>query len=71
MYCNFTNKQLRSDLDFKQGDKIIPQMSSLNTQDQLQDQDGEINEDVDHRIQAGQCKLKKTLFVRGKYLIYG
>ena len=60
MHCNFANIQLRGDLDVKLGNQIIPQVTKFKYLGSVIRQDCEIDDDVNHRIQAGWCKWRKT-----------
>ena len=60
MHCNFANRQLRGDLDVKLGDQIIPQVTKFKYLGSIIRQDGEIGDDVNHRIQAEWCKWRKA-----------
>ena len=59
-HCNFANRQLRGDLDVKMEDQIIPQVTKFKCLGSVIRQDGEIDDDVNHRIQVGLCKWRKT-----------
>ena len=56
MHSNFTNKQLRDDLKVRLREDIIPQVTKFKYLGSIIRQDGEIDDDVNHRIQAGWCK---------------
>ena len=60
MHCNFANIQLRSDLYVKLGNQIIPQVTKFKYLGSVIRQDGEIDDDVNHRIQTEWCKWRKT-----------
>ena len=54
MHCNFANIQRRGDLDVKLGNQIIPQVTKFKYLESiLLQQDGEIDDDVNHRIHVG------------------
>ena len=60
MHCNFANIQLRGDLDVKLGNQIIPQVTKFKYLGSVRRQDGEIDDDVNHKIQVGWCKWRKA-----------
>ena len=60
MHCNFANKQLWGDLDVKLGNQIIPQVTKFKYLRSIIWQDGEIDVNVNHKIQSKWCKWRKA-----------
>jgi len=60
MECNFSRRRSRSTLEVKVGDHIIPQVTRFKYLGSLVQNDGEIEADVSHRIQAGWLKWKRA-----------
>jgi len=56
MECNFSGRRSRSTLEVKVGDHTIPQFTRLKYIGSLVQNDGEIEADISHRIQAGWLK---------------
>jgi len=53
MQCNFSNRQEDFGSKVKLGEDVIPQVSKFKYLGSIIQDDGEIDEDVTHRIQAG------------------
>ena len=56
MECNFNKRRSRSSLEVKVGDHIIPQVTRFKYHGSIVQNDGEIEADVNHRIQVGWLK---------------
>ena len=56
MHFNFTKRHLRGYLYVKLGDHIIPQVKKFKYLVSIIQEDDEINDDVNHRIQVRRCK---------------
>jgi len=63
MKCNFSGRRSRSTLEVKVGDHIIPQVTRFKYLGSLVQNDGEIEADVSHRIQAGWLKWRRDSWV--------
>ena len=53
MHCTFSKRQEDFGLEVKLREDVIPQVSKFKYQRSIIQDDGEINEDVPHRIQGG------------------
>ena len=60
MHCNFSKRQGRSEMEVKLGGQVIPQVTKFRYLGSIIQQDGEIDNDVSHRIQAGWYKWRKA-----------
>jgi hypothetical protein len=60
MECNFSGRRSRSTLEVKVGDHIIPQVTQFKYLESIVQNDGEIEADVSHRIQAGWLKWRRA-----------
>jgi len=60
MKCNFGKRRSGSTLEVKVGDHIIPQVTRFNYIGSIVQNDGEIEADVNHRIQAGWLKWRRA-----------
>jgi Reverse transcriptase (RNA-dependent DNA polymerase) len=60
MHCKFSKVQVDSELVVKLGEDIIPQVTKFRYLGSIVQSDGEINEDITHRIQAGWLKWRKA-----------
>ena len=60
MHCKFSKRQVDSDLEVKIGEDIIPQVTKFRYLGSIVQSDGEINDDIMHRIQAGWLKWRKA-----------
>jgi hypothetical protein len=60
MECNFSKRRSRSTLEVKVGDRIIPQVTRFKYLGSIVQNDGEIEADVSHRIQAGWLKWRRA-----------
>jgi len=77
MECNFSKRRSRSILEVKVGDHTIPQVTRFKYLGSIVQNDGEIEADVSHRIQAGWlkgrrasgvlCDKKVPLKLKGKF----
>lgn len=63
MECNFSERQSVSSLEVKVGNHIIPQIIRFKYLGSIVQNDGEIDRDVNHQIQAGWLKWRRALFV--------
>ncbi|KAL5172393.1 hypothetical protein HKD37_16G045160 [Glycine soja] len=63
MECKFNKRRRVSNLEVKIGDHIIPQVTQFKYLGSVIQDDGEIEGDVNHRIQAGWMKWRKALGV--------
>ena len=53
MHCNFANNQLRGNLDVQLREQIILQVTKFEYLGSIIHYDDEIDDDVNHKIQAG------------------
>ena len=60
MECNFSKRRSGSTLEVKVGDHIIPQVTRFRYLGSIVQNDGEIEADVHHRIQAGWLKWRRA-----------
>jgi len=60
MKCNFSKRRSRSTLEVKVGDHTIPQVTRFEYLGSIVQNDGEIEVDVSHRIQAGWLKWRRA-----------
>ena len=60
MECNFSKRRSRSTLEVKVGDHTIPQVTRFKYLGSILQNDGEVEIDVTHRIQAGWLKWRKA-----------
>jgi len=60
MECNFSQRRSRSTLEVKVGDHIIPQVTRFKYLGSIVQNDGEIEADVSHRIQAWWLKWRRA-----------
>jgi len=60
MECNFSKRRIRFTLKMKVGDHIIPQVTWFKYLGSIVQNDGEIEADVSHRIQAGWLKWRRA-----------
>lgn len=60
MHCKFSKRQTSDDVEVKMGEDVIPQVSKFKYLGSILQNDGEIHEDVTHRIQAGWLKWRKA-----------
>jgi len=63
MECNFSKRRSGSTLEVKVGDHIIPQVTRFKYLGSIVQNDGEIEADVNHRIQVGWLKWRSALDV--------
>ena len=60
MECNFSKRRSRTTLEVKVGDYIIPQVTWFKYLGSIVQNDGEIEADVNHRIQARWLKWRRA-----------
>ncbi|XP_024635204.1 WD repeat-containing protein ATCSA-1 isoform X1 [Medicago truncatula] len=60
MECNFSRRRSRSTLEVKVGDHFIPQVTRFKYLGSFVQNDGEIEADVSHHIQAGWLKWRRA-----------
>ena len=60
MYCNSAKRQFKCNLDIKLRDQMILQVTEFKYSRSIIQQDDEIDDDVNHRIQVGWYKRRKT-----------
>ena len=60
MECKFSNRRGNSTLEVKVGDHIIPQVTRFKYLGSVVQNDGEIEADVNHRIQVGWLKWRRA-----------